>query len=80
MFWDLFQKEKEKFWELHQKLSMSDKIFEEDFKNLFESMVCLDPNERVSIDEIKSFGWYAKEILKKEDIKNLLEDNIQKIK
>ena len=46
------------FWNAHCKQKQGGlKFFSDDFKNLFEKMVALDPNERLSIDEILNHPW-----------------------
>jgi serine/threonine protein kinase len=48
----------EKFWEAHDKIQKRKFDFDQDFKDLFMSMVKMNPSERASFEEIKSNGWY----------------------
>jgi len=48
------------FWKTHCKSKEGGvKFFSDDFKDLFEKMVALDPNARLSIDEIFAHPWLA---------------------
>jgi len=54
----LMNRECEEFWTLHTKYQQAHPIFDEDFKQLFLSMVCLNPEKRASIETIKKSKWF----------------------
>ena len=49
--------EHQKFWSFFEKLG----TFDDDFKDLINSMLSLDPTQRLSIAEIKAHAWYRKD-------------------
>ena len=49
-------KQYEKYWELLEKY-FNIKNLPEQFKNLFLKLVAYNPDERLSIEEIKNHGW-----------------------
>ena len=48
------------FWLRHSK-GKQDDFFSKNFKDLFEKMVCLDPDERISMQEVMEHPWYTEE-------------------
>ena len=49
----------DEFWSQHCKLQKKDdSLFDQDFKDLFNAMVRINPDERVTIDQIKQSNWY----------------------
>lgn len=49
----------QEFWNKHCEIQKKEaSFFTEDFKNLFNAMVSLNPNDRVSIQQIKESRWY----------------------
>jgi len=58
----------EKFWEAHNKIQKRKMDFDDDFKELFMSMVKLNPTERCTIEEIKNNGWYQGPIYAPEEL------------
>lgn len=56
---DLMNTDSETFWSKHCEIqNRSSDYFEEDFKQLFNSMARVNPTERISIKEIKDSKWY----------------------
>jgi len=47
------------FWNKHCEIQKKDySFFDQDFKELFNAMIALNPNDRASIDQIKQSNWY----------------------
>lgn len=56
---DLMYNNNEEFWNKHCEIQERDPSFyEKEFKDLFNSMVKYNPEERIIIDEIKESKWY----------------------
>jgi len=62
-----FQEDPDAFWNYH--LTHSNKTVSQDFKDLIEAMLELDPNKRPTIDEIKCSEWYQGKTLSKKELK-----------
>lgn len=62
MFWDAHEKNKEKL--------PGQNFFSEDFRNLMNSMLSLDPAQRLSLAEVKAHPWYQGKTLSIKEIKN----------
>jgi serine/threonine protein kinase len=58
----------DKFWEAHNRIQKRKMDFDDDFKELFMSMVKLNPTERISFDEIKNNGWYQGQIYNQDEL------------
>lgn len=48
--------------------------FSEDFKNLIESLLKYDENERITIKNLRKHKWYNKNIATKERVKKFMEN------
>ena len=60
---DLLENRNDLFWEKHSEIQgRPSSFFDEDFKSLFNGMVCADPAKRYTIEQIKSSKWYKGEI------------------
>ena len=56
---ELMNEDNDKFWKTHLEfLGEEDNFFDEDFKNLFNSMTKKKAKDRASIQEIKKSKWY----------------------
>jgi len=76
----LMLEEDEKFWQVHATLHKKKVTFDNDFKELFKSLVKEDPNERATIDQIKKSRWYQGPTYTPEEmVKRLKELGIFKI-
>jgi len=59
------------FWKKHCEIQKKDaSFFDEDFKNLFNAMISLNPNDRASIDQIKQSNWYNSPVYSSEELKS----------
>jgi SNF-related kinase/serine kinase len=69
-FYDALRKETQSFWNAHNSYLNEDsrEEFSEDFKNLFESMVCEDPEKRITIEDLKKDKWYNGEVFSPEEL------------
>jgi len=56
--YDLMLEENSKFWDVHNKIHKRKVHFDDDFKQLFVSMVKQNPDERCTILQIKRSKWY----------------------
>jgi len=68
-FYPLLKEESPKFWEFHclyQKKSPD--FFDEEFKELFLSMVKTDSTKRATIEDVKKSKWYNGPIYSKEEM------------
>ena len=66
---DLMFHNPDSFWKTHTKLlGKKDCFFSQDFKDLFLGMTRPNPNERLSIEEIKSSPWSKGPIYTKEEL------------
>jgi serine/threonine protein kinase len=69
-FAGLLYTQNQEFWNKHCEIQQKDaSFFTEDFKNLFNSMIRLNPNERASIQEIKQSKWYNGPVYTNEELK-----------
>ena len=66
------------FWALHSK--KNPKLFTDAFKDLFIKMVCYDPSERLSIEEIAGHPWTQQEICTHSEIIQEFSQRRQKVK
>jgi len=66
--------EEEKFWEIHDKIHKSKIQFEDDFKELFMSLVRANPNERATISDIKKSKWYQGPVYTPEELTKKLKE------
>jgi len=56
---EIMYRDSECFWEKHCEIqNKSPEFFDEDFKALFSAMIAYNPNQRISIEEIKKSKWY----------------------
>ena len=51
----------------------------QNFKNLVESMLCENPNDRITINEIKKHPWFQSDVANTDEIKTELYDSIKNI-
>jgi serine/threonine protein kinase len=59
------------FWNKHCEIQKKDaSFFDEDFKNLFNAMIHLNPNDRATIAQIKQSNWYNGPVYTKEELKS----------
>jgi len=59
------------FWAKHCEIQKKDaSFFDEDFKNLFNAMVKLNPHERATISQIKQSNWYNGPVYTAEELKS----------
>jgi len=66
--------EEEKFWEVHNNIHKSKIQFEDDFKELFMSLVKANSNERATISDIKKSKWYQGPVYTPEELTKKLKD------
>ena len=69
----LASKKYELFWKKHsENKSEGDSYYSPEFKDLFEKMTILDPEQRIAMDEIKEHPWLTKQCnLSQKDIKDI---------
>ena len=62
------------FWKAHErnkpKVEGRDTFYSEQFRDLINSMLALDPNQRLSIEQIKAHPWYNGETVDETNLKN----------
>jgi len=75
---ELLKAEDSSYWEVMAGLNNPDLRFEDDFKELFMSMVRADPEKRASIEDIKNSRWYQGPTYSNKELIELLSDKIQK--
>lgn len=71
MFKLMHSKDTSQFWALHQDLHPELQI-SQDFKDLFEKMVCFNPEKRATIQEIKESKWFKGEKMGHVELKRAL--------
>ena len=49
------------FWNAHEKSKPKKPFYSEEFKDLIQKMLALEPKDRLDIDAIKAHPWYAGE-------------------
>jgi len=60
----------DEFWSKHCEIQKKDaSIFDQDFKDLFNAMIRLNANERVTIEQIKQSNWYNGPCYTNEELK-----------
>lgn len=74
--WDLFDlmiNNTNLFWEKHCEIQKKDaSFFDEDFKMLFNAMVRLNPEERPTIEQIKSSKWFNGPTYTQQEVCNMM--------
>ena len=55
---------------------MPETFIDDDFKFLFEKMVCKEPAQRISIQEIKNTNWYQSETYSSEELVDFMQLHI----
>jgi len=74
-FYDQFVERNEEFWkEKEEKLGKSN-FFDKDFKELLNGMLCKDPKQRMTLQEIKNSAWFKGPVYTSEE----LQDEVKKI-
>jgi len=68
--------ETKKYWEGIKKISGRNIKFDNDFKQMFLSMVKKNPMERATIDDIKKSKWYNGPIYTPEQLQFIMEQRI----
>jgi len=59
----------DEFWNKHCELQKKEaSFFDQDFKDLFNAMIRLNPNDRASIQQIKNCNWYNGPVYTPEEI------------
>ena len=62
----------EAFWAFHVKMNKFNKdFFSSDFKQLFTALVQRDPQQRLTIDQIKNTNWFKGEVYSREELAEL---------
>ncbi len=74
--YDLLMKDKLRYWQAHEEITHTEESAE--FKELFTSMVCIEPERRFTIEEIKKSKWYLGEIYTHEELIAVMKKIIQK--
>jgi len=68
--WELMMTRDEAFWTIHEKARGEDQPrLSAEFKDLFFKMTCLNPEERLTIQEIKEHKWYKGTIYTREELR-----------
>jgi len=79
LYVSLASKNYEHFWNKHSR-HKGDEFFSKNFKNLFEKMTELDPDLRLSLDEIKNHPWYLEKCnLTQKDISDIFEARFERL-
>jgi serine/threonine protein kinase len=68
------------FWDKHSSSKPSSDFYSNDFKNLFLSMVQLEPTQRPSIQEVLSHPWFQKDEMPIESVQQELNSRLSKIR
>jgi len=69
-FAGLLYTDNQQFWNKHCEIQKKDvSFFDEDFKNLFNAMINLNPSARPSIQQIKQSAWYNGPCYTNEELK-----------
>ena len=62
----------EQFWSAQNKIRGSDVGYDENFKDLFMSMVTYEPSERATIEMIRKSAWYQGPIYYRHELKKIM--------
>ena len=57
------------FWQLHEEAAGGAGFFSEEFKDMFEKMMTLNPKSRLKIDQIFAHPWMNEEFASYEEVK-----------
>jgi len=68
----LMRNDNEKFWEVHSEIQKKSDFYSPEFRELFSIMTKTKPNERASIECIKSSAWYNGPIYSQDEIKEIM--------
>ena len=63
-----FVAKKDLFWNTHSKHRGNNDYYSEEFRDLIQSMLALNPSERISVGGILSHVWMQGEIASEEEI------------
>jgi len=66
--YELMLQQSSKFWEVHEKIQKRKVTFDDDFKQLFFSMVKTNPEDRITFADIKKNRWYQGPIYTGEEL------------
>jgi serine/threonine protein kinase len=69
--YELLISKKNAFWEAQCKIQGKNG-FDEDFKELFESLVCTEPTKRATIDQVKESKWYKGPAYSKQELREIM--------
>jgi serine/threonine protein kinase len=69
------------FWDKHTEHKSEGKnFFSEDFKDLFQKMTQLDPEKRITLDDVMNHPWYTKECqLKQKEVEDIFKKRFKSL-
>jgi len=69
---ELMMTQPEIFWEIHRELAENPEHFSQEFKELFFSMTQMEPEKRISLEQIKQSKWYSSPIYSDEELVDIM--------
>ena len=70
-FAGLLYTQNDEFWNKHCEIQKKEaSFFSQDFKDLFNAMIALNPEERATIQQIKQSAWYNGPVYTSEELRN----------
>jgi len=74
---DLLYNNNDAFWRKHEEIQRrSSSFFDEEFKRLFNRMMCLDAEERITLEEVKSSEWFNGPVYSSEELAMIMEEKL----
>lgn len=76
-FYKLMRKDDDKFWKTHSKYRGNPEFYSKEFKELFKMMLEEDPEDRITIEEVKKNKWYQGPVYDEERCRDELRRYLQ---
>jgi len=77
-FFNLLNNDNPEFWRKHCEVQgQSSSVFSKNFRELFNGMLKLDPEQRFTVQDVKNSEWYNEEVLTMEEVKEWFQEFFQ---
>lgn len=73
---EMLKSDPESLWKIHEEMGNLDAEYDQDFKDLFLSLVSSDPAKRATIRDVKKNAWYKKSVMSEEELTKYMESMV----